>query len=130
MNGGRIVPYQFPRAAEAVASWNRALGAAFPMRLSLWRQRMEGDPNFHQIVGGASGRDRAAGNPSNLPETETGRTAGERRPGEVSLTRGPCLRGRLDSPDDVLWSLGFPPLEKLSPHLERAKRVNHRRGFQ
>ncbi len=43
---GLIVSYQFHRAAEAVASWNRALGAAFPMRLSLWRQQTESDPNF------------------------------------------------------------------------------------
>src|SRR5437763_1064455 len=41
-----IVPYDPAQAPELVALWNRALGGRLPLSERLWRQNVEGDPNW------------------------------------------------------------------------------------
>ncbi len=41
-----IVPYQPAYAPALIALWNRALGDRFPLDERLWRQNVEGDPNW------------------------------------------------------------------------------------
>lgn len=46
-----IVPYQPAFAPALIALWNRALGDRFPLDERLWRQNVEGDPNWRTSDG-------------------------------------------------------------------------------
>ncbi|HEU5329628.1 MAG TPA: GNAT family N-acetyltransferase [Thermomicrobiales bacterium] len=41
-----IAPYQPEQAPALIAIWNRALGERFPLTERLWRQNVDGDPNY------------------------------------------------------------------------------------
>jgi predicted N-acetyltransferase YhbS len=41
-----ISPYQPEQAPALIAIWNRGLGERFPLTARLWRQNIDGDPNY------------------------------------------------------------------------------------